>query len=355
MARAAYNARHHILAWSRLVSLIARFAVALCACLAAAGAAAQGPTKLRFSLDWIVQGQHAPFLLAQQKGYFKDEGLDVTIDVGNGSAGTITRVASGAYDMGFADLSSMIEYLGNNPGTPRLQAVYMVHEKNANALFALKKSGIVKPVDLKGKKISGPVFSSTRKTWPLFARANGLKTDDAQWQNVAPDMVEQVVVRGDVDAGSGFPTQIQIYRQLGIKPDDVVTLKYADYGVDLYGNAIFASSRLVAENPKAIEAFLRAFNRALKDTIANPDAAVKAVMQRNPLLNEADELEKLKLILEFMNTPNTRADGLGSIRKLKLDNQVDDVVMAFALKTRVSPDGIFNSSFLPPRGERSYR
>lgn len=338
-----------------MYSIVRKAALLAVTALIALPAAAQGPTKLRFSLDWIVQGQHAPFLLAQSKGYFKDEGLDVTIDTGNGSAGTITRVASGAYDMGFADLSSMIEYLGNNPGTPRLQAVYMIHEKNPNALFALKKSGISKPADLKGKKISGPVFSSTRKSWPLFARANGLKVDDVAWQNVAPDMVEQVVVRGDVQLGSGYPTQVQIYRQLGVKTEDVVTIKYADYGVDLYGNAVFANVAFVEKNPQAVAAFLRALNRAMKDTIADPAAAVKAVMQRNPLLNEADELEKLKLIMEFIDTPNARADGLGSIRKLKLDNQVDDIVMAFGLKTRVSPDGIFNSSFLPARGERAYK
>lgn len=333
-----------------------RFARALTALalVALAGAAHAQTTKVRFSLDWIVQGQHAPFLHALAKGYFKDEGLDVTIDAGNGSAGTIVRVASGAYDMGFADLSSMIEYLGNNPGTPRLQAVYMIHERNPNALFALKKSGIAKPADLKGKKISGPVFSSTRKTWPLFARATGLPVDAATWQNVAPDMVEQVVVRGDVEVGSGFPTQIQIYRRLGVPADQVVTMKYADYGVDLYGNAIFANAKFLEENPKAVAAFLRAINRAMKDTIADPATAVKAVMARNPVLIEADEVEKLGLIMEFMDTPNTRADGLGSIRKLKLDNQVDDIVMAFGLKTKVSPDGIFNSSFLPPRGERVY-
>ncbi len=248
----------------------------------------------------------------------------------------------------------MIEFLGNNPQTPRLQAVYMIHERNPNALFALKKSGIAKPADLKGKKISGPVFSSTRKTWPLFARATGLPVDAATWENVPPDLVETVVVRGTVDVGSGFPTQIQIYRRLGVKTEDVVMLKYADYGVDLYGNAILVNTRFLEQNPQAVEAFLRALNRGLKETIADPARAVKAVLARNPVLAEAEEVEKLNLIMEFIDTANTRSDGLGSIRKAKLDAQVEDVVVAFKLPSRVPPDGIFNSAFLPPRGERRY-
>ena len=316
---------------------------------------AQTPPKVRFTLDWVVQGQHAPFLLAKGKGYFDQEGVDVTVDVGNGSAGTVQRLASGAYEMGFADLSTLIEFMGNNPHLPRAQAVYMVHERNPNALFAHKKSGISKPSDLKGKKISGPVFSSTRKTWPLFARATGLKVDDAAWQNVAPDMVEQAMVRGDVQVGSGFPTQLQIYNRLGVKTEDIVTFKYADYGVDIYGNAVLASAKFINENPQAISGVLRAINRALKETIADPAAAVKYVMQRNPLLNEADELEKLKLVMEFMDTANTRSDGLGSISKVRLDNQVDDINLAFGLKSKPSPDLIFNSSFLPRSADRRYR
>lgn len=334
---------------------IARLAAGLFALAFASFTFAQSPVKLRFTLDWVIQGQHAPFLLAKSKGYFDQEGVDVTIDVGNGSAGAIQRLASGAYDMGFADLSTLIEFLGNNPNLPRPQAVYMVHERNPNALFAMKKSGITKPADLKGKKISGPVFSSTRKTWPLFARATGLKVDDVAWQNVAPDMVEQVVVKGDVQVGSGFPTQLQIYNRLGVKSDDMVTLKYADYGVDLYGNAVLASAKFIAEQPQAVAAFLRAFNRGMKDVIADPAASMRYVKERNPVLNEADELEKLKLVMEFIDTANTRSDGLGSVKKLRLDNQVDDINMAFGLKSKPSPDLIFNSSYLPRPADRRYR
>ena len=332
---------------------------ALCAGLFAVAtqvnAQAPVPVKIRFTLDWIVQGQHAPFLLAKTRGYFEQEGLDVTIDAGNGSAGTLQRLAGGAYDVGFADISSFIEFLGNNPQTPRMQAVYMVHERNPNMLFALKKSGINKPTDLKGKKISGPVFSSTRKTWPLFAKATGLDVNSVTWQNVAPDLVEQAAVRGDVDLGSGFPTQAQIYYRLGVKPEDLVMIRYADYGVDLYGNTLLATSKLIAENPQALTRFLRALNRGMKDTIADPAAATKAVIARNNLLNEADELEKLKLILEFVDTANTRSDGLGSIRKLRLENQVDDIYSAYGLKSKPSADLIFNSSFLPARSERQYK
>ena len=338
-----------------IARLLAAAVTALLLTSALGYAQAQTPAKVRFTLDWVVQGQHAPFLLAKGKGYFDQEGVDVTVDVGNGSAGTVQRLASGAYEMGFADLSTLIEFMGNNPHLPRAQAVYMVHERNPNALFAHKKSGITKPSDLKGKKISGPVFSSTRKTWPLFARATGLKVDDAAWQNVAPDMVEQAMVRGDVQVGSGFPTQLQIYNRLGVKTEDIITFKYADYGVDLYGNAVLASAKFINDNPQAIAAVLRALNRAMKETIADPAAAVKFVMQRNPLLNEADELEKLKLVMEFMDTTNTRSDGLGSVNKLRLDNQVDDINLAFGLKSKPSSDLIFNSTFLPRVAERRYR
>ena len=96
----------------------------------AATATAQQPTRIRFVLDWRFEGPSALFLLPAAKGYFKQEGLDVNIDAGNGSGGAVNRVASGAYEMGFADISAMIEFLSANQGNPaaRMQAVYMLYD-----------------------------------------------------------------------------------------------------------------------------------------------------------------------------------------------------------------------------------
>ena len=100
-------------------------AAALVAPLIAAPAFADEPVKLKFTLDWRFEGPAAPFLLAKSKGYFAAEGLDVTIDAGNGSAGAVTRVATGAYEMGFADFNALVEYDANAPGS-MIQAVRTV-------------------------------------------------------------------------------------------------------------------------------------------------------------------------------------------------------------------------------------
>ena len=117
--------------WSRIKLM----AIALV--LLAGNAGAQ--EKIRFSLDWRVEGPVAIFFHAEQKGYFKQEGLDVALDVGTGSAASIARVATGAYDMSFGDLSALIEYYANSPNPQRMQAVYMVHEQAPGAIFTLKR------------------------------------------------------------------------------------------------------------------------------------------------------------------------------------------------------------------------
>ena len=125
--------------------------------------------KVRFQLDWRFEGPSALFLLPAAKGYFKAAQLDVTIDAGNGSGGTVTRVASGTYDLGFADMAALMEFHANNPDAPNKPvAVMMVYNNTPAAVMALKKSGIKSPKDLSGKKLGAPVFDAGRKAFPVF-------------------------------------------------------------------------------------------------------------------------------------------------------------------------------------------
>ena len=333
--------------------LVRLLAGAIFACAASLPVAAQ-ETKIKFTLDWRFEGPSALFLAAQSKGYFKQEKLDVTIDAGAGSGAAVTRVVTGAYDMGFADISALIEFIGNNPGAvTKPQAIYMVYESTPSAVVALKKSGIKSPADLAGKTLGAPVFDAGRKAFPIFARANNLDLAKVQWKTMDPPLRETMLHRGDVDAITGFTfTSYLGLVARGVKEEDIVMFKYNDYGAELYGSAVIATPRFLAENPAAARGFLRAITRAIKDVIANPDASIAFVKQRDPLIAEAIELKRLKMAIEFVDTPVVRRDGLGGINKVRFDNTIDRVVGAFGIKNQVSPDGIFNSSFLPSSSER---
>jgi NitT/TauT family transport system substrate-binding protein len=254
-------------------------AAALAASAALPARAQAARPRIRFVLDWRFEGPASLVLLGQLRKYYEQEGLDVSVDTGPGSAGTVARVASGAYDMGAADVAAMVEFMANNPDNPgaRMQAVYMLYDYTAATVFALKKSGITKPADLEGKKLGAPVFDAGRKTFPLFVKANKLDASKIAWTSMEPPLREPMLARGDVDAITAFSfTSPLNLNTIGVRDDQIVQMRYPDHGVRLYGNAIFASQKLIDENPQAIRAFLRALNRSVRETIADPDAAIQS-------------------------------------------------------------------------------
>jgi NitT/TauT family transport system substrate-binding protein len=310
-------------------------------------------TTVRFQLDWRFEGNAGLFTLPAAKGYFKAEKLNVAIDAGNGSGGTITRVASGAYDMGFADMSALMEFHANNPGAPNKPvAVMMVYNNTPAAVLALKKSGIRTPTDLNGRKLGAPVFDGGRKAFPIFAKANHVS--GVTWTSMDPPLRETMLVRGDVDAITGFAfTSLLNLEARGVKDEDIVILPYQNYGVKLYGNAVIASEKFLKENPEAVRAFLRAFTRGMKDLAADPKAAIASVKARDGLVNEDLELKRLRMVLDgTILTPDARAEGFGNVQAPRLSLMASQVSDAFGTKERVNPDAVWNGSFLPPQGER---
>ena len=313
---------------------------------------ASAQTPVKFQLDWRFEGPSALFLLPAAKGYFKDAGLDVTVDSGNGSGAAVTRVASGSYDMGFADMAALMEFHANNPDAPNKPvAVMVVYNNTPASVMALKKSGIKTPADLNGKKLGAPVFDAGRKAFPIFAKANGLS--NVAWTAMDPPLRETMLVRGDVDAITGFTfTSLLNIEARGVKPADVVTFQYPDYGVKLYGNAIIASPKMIAEHPEAIKAFLKAFTKGVKDVIADPAAAIESVKARDGIINTALETRRLQLAIDtVINSPSARAEGFGVTQAPRLALMASQVSDAYKTKTRIKSDDVWNGSFLPSAAE----
>jgi NitT/TauT family transport system substrate-binding protein len=320
------------------------------AALAAAAAfgSAHAQTALKFQLDWRFEGPSALFLQPAAKGYFKAAGLDVTIDSGNGSGGTVTRVASGTYDLGFADMAALMEFHANNPDAPNKPvAVMMVYNNTPAAVLALKKSGIAKPADLNGKKLGAPVFDAGRKAFPIFQKANNVS--NVAWTSMDPPLRETMLVRGDIDAITGFGfTSLLNLEARGVKAEDVVMMPYADFGVKLYGNAIIASPKLIKENPAAIKAFLSAFAKGAKEVMANPVAGIESVKARDGIINVALETRRLQLAIDsVVASPDARKEGFGQINPGRLALMASQVSDAYATKTRINPSVVWDGSMLP--------
>jgi NitT/TauT family transport system substrate-binding protein len=315
-------------------------------------AAAQ--TAVRFTLDWRFEGPAALFLMAQEKGYFKAEGLDVTIDTGNGSREAIPRVASGTYDVGFGDVNSLIRFRDENP-TVDLKAVMMVYDRPPFAIVGRKSRGITSDVkSLEGKKFGAPAADAAFAQWPIFKTVNKLDDSKMRMENVGFPVREPMLASGEVDAVFGFANSSYInLKSRGVPVDDIVTMLMSDYGVELYGNVVMASPKFMAEKPEALRGLLRAITKGIRDTVANPELGAQLVIKRNDVAKQEVELERLKMTLEQnVVTPWVKANGVGGIDKARWATALDQIGLTFTFKDKAKAGEAFVDSFLPAEADR---
>ena len=312
-------------------------------------ASAWAETNIKFLNDWRWEGQAAPLLIANSKGYFAAEKLTVALTPGTGSGATVAKVASGEFDMGLGDFSSLIEHAAKNAGAAPPVAVYMVYERTPSSLFIRKASGADRPQQLAGKKLGAPPFDGGRKLWPAFSQL--AQTGEVKWENVDAAKREEMFAKGELDGITGFyfTTMLNIEKQ-GMSGSAYSVFPFHELGLRVYGNAILVNPKFLADNPKAVAGFVKAYHAALKATLANTRDAVKAVKAQDANADEQFEWRRARLAFDtFVNTPTAQETGLGFIDMKRVQSNIDLVTTAYKLASKPQATAIARTDFVPAK------
>jgi NitT/TauT family transport system substrate-binding protein len=320
------------------------------------GALAQELTTVKLSLDYRLYGPNAAFWYAQTSGMFRAAGINATVDNSSGSGDAVARIASGAYDAGYADLGTLTEFWSKNPSVaPKL--VMPILDRAAQSVVSLKKANIMRLADLVGRTVGTGKADATSRMFPALLKINHIELDGVTRVAVDQQLRDSMLLRGEVDAVVGFDsTTLFNLIPLGVRPDDTNVIYFADNGFDFYGNGFLVSRALIERNPDLVRKLTEAVAKAWVATIEDPRKAVEAVGRRDGLTDVAHETARLRWIIgKNVVTPATRAGGLGTIDMGKLENGLRIVAAGLDLPNVPTAADIYDQRFLPPIEHRRFR
>jgi NitT/TauT family transport system substrate-binding protein len=317
-------------------------------------APASAQTKIKLILNWKYEGPQGMFFLAQDRGYFKQEGLDVSFDQGSGSGAAVPQVANGAYDMGFGDINALIELAAKKPNDAPI-GVYQLYNSTPFVVAVKSSSPIKSPADFPGRKLGGAANDGALKLFPALCGITKIDCAKVEVLNMQPNLREQMLMQGQVDGAFGYVTTIRFSaKAIGLDPDSGLRfIRYGDYGMDLYSNAIIVSRKFVKEKPDAVKGILRALTRGVTDAMADPKAAVDAVAKREPLIKTDVELARfVATVADNMSHPEVARIGLGDIDPERMERSIEILAGASGLPRKPAVSEVFDRSFMPSAADR---
>jgi len=297
--------------------------------------------KVTLQLNWFHLADHAPIYLALKKGYYAEEGIDLTVVRGAGSADSAKKVDLGQADFGISDAPTVVTAISKGAN---LKIVAVVFDKAGNNAFFKKSANIKEPKDLLGKKIAVPPADSHRVLWPAFAKVNNLDETKITLVNVKPEGKQAIVAANEVDAAFDLYTSFAIWEKV-LGKGQVGHLLWADWGLPIYGHTYFVNTDLIKKNPKLIERFLRATHKGWRDANADPTAAIDAMTSAVPGLDRDALLATMPQIMDLCITERSRKNGIGWIEPEIMQKTIDITYAGGKMDRVVKPDEAFTNAY----------
>jgi NitT/TauT family transport system substrate-binding protein len=304
-------------------------------------------TKVVFSLDFIPLGRHAAWYAAAAEGFYKDEGLDVSIIPAQGTAQAVQAVESGTANIGFVDVPSVVIARGNGSN---LKVVAVNYGKAPYAIFSLSNgANVTQPKQLEGLNLGSGAGSFTPKVIQGFMTQKGLDPNKLTISNIAPPARASTLLAGQIPAIEFF-----VMAKPGLEAaakssnTELRTLLLADQGLQLYGNGIAATEGYLAKNPDVVKRFVRASLKGWKFTIANPEKAAADQIKYVPTLKPEAIVAEIKVVTDLAVTDETKKNGLGWFDPAKMKANVDFVEKYIGISGKLpAATDVYATGFLP--------
>lgn len=310
---------------------------------------AQTTTPVKFVLDWAFEGPQATWSQSIESGCYAKSGIDLKTDRGFGSGDSISKVASGAYDVGIADFSSVVAYNAAHPDN-KLEVVFIVSDRSPTSVTVLKTSGITKPKDLEGKRIADSEGEASRVLFPAFAKKNGIDLTKITWVTVAPNLRQTSLVQGQADAAAGHMFTVQTgLEALKVTPDKYFTMAFGDYGVEVPGSSIITKKAWAEAHPDALKAFIACSAAGVKSSYADAAAAVATLKKYNSLSDPKSDMEGMNFANNFaVGTAYVKKNGLSQVNTGRLNTALSQISEALNIPKPAVSD-IWNGAYLPAK------
>jgi NitT/TauT family transport system substrate-binding protein len=310
--KCAQRKRLFEMTWSLLLRSVATVSLLLgCTCLASAA------EKVIFMIDWLPAGDKAVPYLGVQKGLFAAEGLEVTIQSGRGSSDVVTKLGTGAADMGTGGLSALLQARAQSD-VP-VKAILSIYTLQPDAIFTTEGSGISVLKDVAGKKVATATFSSSNVVWPLLLKTNGIDVAAVELLKADPGALAPMLATGQVVATINWVTVAPAFEKpLAETGKKLKTIPWSQYGFEGYGLSVFASEKMLKERPETAKKFLRAYAKATDLAIADPAGAAAALKAMVPEVDTGVAEKQFTSSVPLMVNEISKKDGSGAFAKALL-------------------------------------